>query len=88
MKVMMYSANREGMLEIARRYGQIKEVTIMGEHRNDKWIAEISDEPKARRKKVSWEIYVQELQVINSSEGLSEKFSRHGFVLRKLLINN
>jgi hypothetical protein len=53
MKVMMYSANREGMLEIARRYGQIKEVTIMGEHRNDKWIAEISDEPKARRKKVS-----------------------------------
>ncbi|MDZ4751512.1 MAG: hypothetical protein SGI87_07865 [Flavobacteriales bacterium] len=53
MKVMMYSVNREGMLEIARRYSTTKEVTIMGEHRSDKWISEGSDQPKARKQKAS-----------------------------------
>ena len=49
--VMMYSPTREGMMLIAQRYGVFpeKEVTVMGEHKNDKWVDQ--EQPKRGRKK-------------------------------------
>ncbi|MBL7942956.1 MAG: hypothetical protein JNM00_09330, partial [Flavobacteriales bacterium] len=39
--VMMYSPTRDGMMIIAQRYSIFpdKEVTIMGEHKNDEWVS-------------------------------------------------
>ena len=49
--VMMYSPTREGMMLIAQRYGVFpeKEVVVMGEHKNDKWVDQ--EQPKRGRKK-------------------------------------
>ena len=49
--VMMYSPTREGMMLIAQRYGVFpeKEVIVMGEHKNDKWVDQ--EQPKRGRKK-------------------------------------
>ena len=49
--VMMYSPTREGMMLIAQRYSIFpeKEVTVMGEHKNDKWVDQ--EQPKRGRKK-------------------------------------
>jgi hypothetical protein len=47
----MYSPTREGMMLIAQRYGVFpeKEVIVMGEHKNDKWVDQ--EQPKRGRKK-------------------------------------
>lgn len=46
-KIMMRSDDRDGMMDIVRKYQAIKDVTVLGEHRNDKWVGETT----ATRKK-------------------------------------
>ncbi len=50
--VMMYSATRDGMLVLAQRYSIFpdKEVTIMGEHKNDEWVSNSRPARKKREK--------------------------------------
>lgn len=51
--VMMYSPTKEGMIIIAEKYSVFpeKEVTIMGEHKNDKWLNQ-KPAKRGRKKKV------------------------------------
>ena len=39
-KIMMRSDDRDGMMDIVRKYQAIKDVTVLGEHKNDKWVGE------------------------------------------------
>ncbi len=39
-KIMMRSDDRKGMMDIVKKYEAIKDVTILGEHKNDRWISE------------------------------------------------
>jgi hypothetical protein len=50
--VMMYSPTRDGMTIIAQRYSIFpdKEVTIMGEHKNDEWVSSSRPARKKREK--------------------------------------
>lgn len=51
--VMMYSPTKEGMMMIAEKYSVFpeKEVVVMGEHKNDKWLNE-TPAKRGRKKKV------------------------------------
>ncbi len=51
--VMMYSPTKEGMMMIAEKYSIFpeKEVVVMGEHKNDKWLNE-TPAKRGRKKKV------------------------------------
>lgn len=50
--VMMYSPTRDGMIVLAQRYSIFpdKEVTIMGEHKNDEWVSSSRPARKKREK--------------------------------------
>ncbi len=55
--VMMYSPTKEGMMMIAEKYSVFpeKEVVVMGEHKNDKWLNE-TPAKRGRKKKVVAEV--------------------------------